>query len=101
MRTRSSYPEAVNVTRHLLITGRVQGVGFRFYMERKARELGITGWVRNCRDGSVEAVVQGAPGAVEAMIAWARRGPPSAVVADVRVTDATGEFVTFEARPTE
>ena len=91
----------MTVTKHLIVTGRVQGVGFRFYMERKARELGITGWVRNCRDGSVEAVVQGAPGAVEAMIAWARRGPPSAIVADVRVTDATGDFATFEARPTE
>ena len=101
MRTRSSYPEAVNVTRHLLITGRVQGVGFRFYMERKARELGVTGWVRNRRDGAVEAVVQGSSGAVEAMIAWARRGPPSAIVADVRVTDGSGDFVTFEARPTE
>ena len=89
------------ITKRLSITGRVQGVGFRFYMERKARELGVTGWVRNRRDGAVEAVVQGSSGAVEAMIAWARRGPPSAVVADVRVTDATGEFVTFEARPTE
>jgi acylphosphatase len=89
------------ITRQLLITGRVQGVGFRFYMERKARELGLTGWVRNCRDGSVEAVIQGASEAVETMIAWARRGPPSAVVADVRVTDASGDFATFEARPTE
>ncbi len=89
------------VTKQLRITGRVQGVGFRFYTERKARELGVTGWVRNRRDGAVEAVVQGSSGAVEAMIAWARRGPPSAVVAEVRVTDATGDFVTFEARPTE
>jgi acylphosphatase len=91
----------MTVTRRLLITGRVQGVGFRFYMQRKARELGLTGWVRNCRDGSVEAVIQGDSGAVETMIAWARRGPPSAVVADVRVTDASGDFATFEARPTE
>jgi acylphosphatase len=89
------------IARQLIITGRVQGVGFRFYMERKARELGVTGWVRNRRDGAVEAVVQGSSGAVEAMIAWARRGPPSAVVADVRVTDASGDFATFEARPTE
>ena len=89
------------VTKRLIITGRVQGVGFRFYMERKARELGVTGWVRNRRDGAVEAVVQGSSGAVEAMIAWARRGPPSAIVAEVRVTDASGDFVAFEARPTE
>jgi len=89
------------ITKQLIITGRVQGVGFRFYTQRKALELGITGWVRNCRDGSVEAVIQGAPGSVETMIAWARRGPPSAVVSEVRVTEASGEFVTFEARPTE
>ena len=91
----------MTLTKHLLITGRVQGVGFRFYMQRKARELGLTGWVRNCRDGSVEAAIQGDSGAVETMIAWARRGPPSAVVAEVRVTDASGDFATFEARPTE
>jgi acylphosphatase len=89
------------VTKQLRILGRVQGVGFRFYTERKARELGVTGWVRNCRDGSVEAVIQGAPGPVEAMIAWARRGPPSAVVAEVRVTDASGDYAAFETRPTE
>jgi acylphosphatase len=89
------------ITRHLIIAGRVQGVGFRFYMERKARELGVTGWVRNRRDGSVEAVVQGTTGAVEAMIAWARRGPPSAVVAEVRVTDASGDYAAFDTRPTE
>jgi len=91
----------MSVTKHLIITGRVQGVGFRFYMERKARELGVTGWVRNRRDGGVEAVVQGSAGAVESMIAWARRGPPSAVVAEVRISDASGDFATFEARPTE
>lgn len=87
--------------KHLRITGRVQGVGFRFYTQRKARELGLAGWVRNCRDGSVEAVIQGSPGAVETMIAWARRGPASAAVAGVQVTDATGDYAGFETRPTE
>ena len=91
----------MKVTRHLSISGRVQGVGFRFYMQRKARELGITGWVRNSFDGGVEAVVQGSPEAVEAMIAWARRGPSSAVVADVRISDGSGEYAAFEMRPTE
>ncbi|MBI3045013.1 MAG: acylphosphatase [Betaproteobacteria bacterium] len=90
----------MTVTRHLRIAGRVQGVGFRFYMERKARELGVTGWVRNCRDGSVESVVQGSPEAVDAMIAWARRGPPSAVVSDFEVSEATGEYAEFGVRPT-
>jgi acylphosphatase len=87
--------------RHFLITGRVQGVGFRFYMQRKARELGVTGWVRNRRDGSVEAMAQGEPDAVEALTAWARRGPPSAVVAEVKTAEATGEYAVFETLPTE
>lgn len=89
------------VTRHLIITGRVQGVGYRFYAERKARELGLSGWVRNRRDGTVEAVIQGEPGAVETMIAWARRGPPSAAVTDVRVAETGGEYGGFETRATE
>ena len=87
--------------RHLQISGRVQGVGFRFYMQRKARELGVTGWVRNRLDGSVEAVVQGTPAAVEAMIAWAQRGPPSATVAKVSVEDGVGEYAEFATLPTE
>jgi acylphosphatase len=91
----------MTVTRHLLITGRVQGVGFRFYMQRKARELGINGWVRNRRDGSVEAVVQGSPDSVETMTAWARQGPPSAAVTDLRIMDGSGEYAAFETRPTE
>ena len=90
----------MTVTRHLAISGRVQGVGFRFYMERKARELGIAGWVRNRRDGSVESVVQGEPGAVDRMITWARQGPASAVVAEVKVSEGEGEFGRFEVRPT-
>jgi acylphosphatase len=89
------------ITRRLIIIGRVQGVGFRFYMERKALEHGVAGWVRNCRDGTVEAMIQGSADAVQAMIAWARRGPPSAVVAEVRIEDGTGEYSAFEARPTE
>ena len=89
------------LTRHLVISGRVQGVGYRYYMQRKARELGIAGWVRNRSDGTVEAVVHGSPEQVNAIVAWARRGPPSAVVAEVRVTDASGDFAAFETRPAE
>jgi len=89
------------VTRRLAITGRVQGVGYRFYAQKKARELGLTGWVRNRRDGSVEALLQGDSAAVETMIAWCRRGPPSAVVADVRIGEGSGEFSSFETLPTE
>jgi acylphosphatase len=84
----------------LRIAGRVQGVGFRLYMQREARSRGITGWVRNRADGTVEAVVQGTPDAVEAMIAWARRGPPSAAVSDVKVGEASGEYQDFVTLPT-
>jgi acylphosphatase len=91
----------MTITRHLHITGRVQGVGFRFYTQRKARELGIAGWVRNRRDGSVEAIVQGEPGAVETMIAWTRHGPPSAQVTEVRIAEGSGEYSGFETRATE
>jgi acylphosphatase len=90
----------MRITRLLSITGRVQGVGYRFYAQRKARELGITGWVRNRRDGGVEALVQGEADAVETMTAWARRGPPSAVVAEVRIAEGTGDYSTFETLPT-
>jgi acylphosphatase len=91
----------MRTVRHFLITGRVQGVGFRFYMQRKARELGVTGWVRNRRDGSVEAMVQGETDAVETMTSWTRHGPPSAVVADVKTAGGEGEYSGFEVRPTE
>jgi Acylphosphatases len=88
-------------TRHLLITGRVQGVGFRFYFERTARLHGVTGWVRNRRDGSIEAVIQGADDAVSAVIGWAQRGPRSAQVAHVAVRETDGSYATFEIRDTE
>ncbi|MEW5864440.1 MAG: acylphosphatase [Pseudomonadota bacterium] len=94
----------MNVTRYLLIRGRVQGVGFREAMRREAIARGCTGWVRNRRDGSVEAVVQGDPAAVEAVLAWARRGPPAARVDDVVVAAAAGElareYASFEWLPT-
>ena len=88
-------------TRRLLITGRVQGVGFRFYFERAARERGVRGWVRNRRDGSVEAVIQGEDAAVAAMIEWAKRGPRNALVDEITVSEAHGDYGDFEIRPTE
>ena len=87
-------------TRHLVIVGHVQGVGFRYAMVMKAAEIGITGWVRNRQDGTVEAVVQGLPDAVEAVTEWARHGPPGATVTDVQIAEGFGEYVTFETRPT-
>lgn len=72
--------------RRLVITGRVQGVGYRYWMREVAEAAGASGWVRNRRDGSVEAVVAGDDGAIDMVIAACRQGPPGAVVADVAVT---------------
>lgn len=79
----------------------MQGVGFRYYAQRKAQELGVTGWVRNRRDGSVEALIQGMPESVDMFIAWARHGPESAVVNAVKITDGSGDFDEFVTLPTE
>ena len=87
--------------RHLLITGRVQGVGFRYSMQHEAARLGVHGWVRNRRDGSVEALVQGSEAAIAAITDWARRGPPGAHVTSLNVSEATPETsASFEQRPT-
>jgi acylphosphatase len=88
------------MAKHLLISGRVQGVGFRYSMAEEAERLGVTGWVRNRRDGTVEAVIDGQAAVVEALLAWARRGPPSARVTDVTITEMEGSFERFEMRPT-
>lgn len=86
--------------RHLIIRGYVQGIGYRYSMVMEAERLGVTGWVRNCRDGSVEAVITGRDEAVAHLIAWARRGPRGAHVDHVEVEIAEGEFSSFEQRPT-
>lgn len=77
--------------RHLRITGRVQGVGYRASLVGVAEQLGLKGWVRNCRDGSVEAVAQGTAQAVEDLAAWAQQGPPHARVDQVQASEATEE----------
>ena len=74
---------------HLLIEGRVQGVGFRAWVDLTARGLGLDGWVRNRRDGAVEAVLGGEASVVEDMIARCRRGPPHARVDRLEII-ATG-----------
>ena len=83
-----------------IVTGRVQGVSFRASTAWEARRLGVAGWVRNRPDRSVEAEVEGAPEAVDALIAWARRGPPAARVTDVEVrrVDPHGERGRFVVR---
>ena len=82
----------MSVTFYLRIAGRVQGVGFREALRGQALGHGVTGWVRNRRDGSVEAVLQGDAGAVDAVLAWTRRGPPAARVDRVDAQEAGGEF---------
>jgi len=74
---------------HVRITGRVQGVGYRAFVEREAVARGLSGWVRNRRDGSVEAVFSGAPAIVEAMIAACREGP---LLAHVDAVERLGEL---------
>ncbi len=89
-------------TVRLRISGKVQGVGYRIWATRTAQGLGLRGWVRNRLDGSVEALVTGAPDAVCAMVEASKKGPPGAQVADVALTpaeDGVGDgFVTL---PTE
>ena len=89
----------METTRHLRIHGRVQGVFYRDSMIREAKRLGVRGWVRNCSDGSVEAIVQGAPTQVETLIAWARTGPERARVENVVVSAGSGKFTQFERQP--
>lgn len=81
----------------LQISGVVQGVSFRWSMEREARRLGVSGWVRNRRDGSVESVAEGDEAILKELIEWAHEGPPGARVTNVEAewSDATGEFSRF------
>lgn len=85
---------------HLLISGIVQGVSFRYYTVREAGRLGVHGWVRNLPTGEVEAVAEGPSGAVDEFVAWCRHGPPLARVDDVKITceEPKGETVFVTTR---
>lgn len=74
------------VRAHLLISGIVQGVGYRWSCRRAAQGIGVVGWVRNLPDGRVEAVAQGSREQVEKLIAWCYRGPDEARVSGIEVT---------------
>jgi len=74
-----------------VVKGRVQGVGFREGTQRRARELGVLGWVRNADDGTVAVHAEGTPAAVESLLGFLRAGPPGAAVADVAVSDVREE----------
>lgn len=75
------------IARQAVVSGRVQGVYYRASTQQQARRLAVAGWVRNRPDGSVEAWLEGAPDAVEALLAWMRRGPAGARVTDITVTE--------------
>lgn len=81
----------MTVACRIIIHGRVQGVGYRYAALDAAERLGVTGWVRNRRDGAVEAFVQGDTEAVAAMLVWCRRGPGAAQVTSVEAADAVPE----------
>lgn len=87
-------------SRRLVVHGFVQGVGFRASIAREAQKYGISGWVRNRRDGTVEAMISGSDEALAAMIAWAGTGPSGARVSQIEVELGSGEFAGFEQRPT-
>ena len=85
---------------HVIVRGEVQGVGYRYTMRMVARGAGVAGWVRNRRDGTVEAEVEGTQAQVDEVLAWMAGGPPGSRVESATVTDAspTGE-PGFEVRP--
>jgi acylphosphatase len=87
------------VALHVRVTGLVQGVFFRAWARDEAQALGVSGWIRNCSDGSVEALLEGEAEAIEELIALLREGPPGAQVEDVEIEEADREGLSsFEVR---
>ena len=93
---KASKPKAISAR----VTGRVQGVGFRFNTAAKARELGLTGWVHNAADGSVEVWAQGDPEAIERFVRYLEVGPRAARVDGVRIApgNSNPDFTSFNVR---
>jgi acylphosphatase len=85
---------------HAVVSGIVQGVNFRYYTSRQAESLGLTGWVANREDGSVEVVAEGPRADLQALLDWLSHGPPSATVTGIETgwEQATGEHTAFRVR---
>jgi acylphosphatase len=90
----------MNTRISVVVHGRVQGVAFRHHTCRRALELGVTGWVRNLPDGSVEGLFEGNDPAVKALVDWCRQGPPASRVDRVELCEQAygGEFADFNIR---
>ncbi|WP_421774155.1 acylphosphatase [Gracilimonas sp.] len=86
--------------KHIFISGRVQGVGFRHFTKTSARSLGVNGWVRNLPDGRVEAVLQGDEQLVDQLIEKCKKGPRSAYVQNIEVEEEKGEesYTSFDVK---
>lgn len=78
-------PSESSIARRIIVSGRVQGVGFRYSLAERARQLNVQGWCRNLPDGRVEAMVQGSKDGVDMLLDWAQQGPPQAVVEHMEV----------------
>ncbi len=87
-------------TIHVIVEGRVQGVCFRDYTQQQARHLNLSGWIRNRRDGTVEAIFSGDDSDIRSILEWLRQGSPASRVEKVRSQDVTSEedYSTFEVR---
>lgn len=86
---------------HVVVSGEVQGVGYRYTMRMVAGDAGVSGWVRNRHDGTVEAEVQGRPDQLDAVLSWMAEGPPGSHVTDATVTEMpTASDEGFEVRST-
>ena len=85
----------------MIVEGRVQGVCFRMYTRMEAGRMGVTGWVRNRADGTVEVMAEGEENALDEFIAWCAHGPDEARVDRItkEFSEATGEFSGFQIRP--
>jgi acylphosphatase len=92
----------MKITRRLRISGRVHGVFFRESMRQRAEQLKVTGWVRNCADGTVEAIAQGDAFEVGRLIEWAQRGPDAAKVDSVEIESIEDDvhYAIFDKKPT-